>query len=66
MRARAHNDDAAVRQSVNEKHQRYPDHRYPGVSLVPFVLACGGRPSEEVEALVRYWGSARKMQPRGQ
>ena len=58
MRARAHRDGVAARQSVNEKRVRYPAERVPGASLVPFVVECVGRASDEAAALVRYWGSA--------
>jgi hypothetical protein len=57
MRARANRDGAAARQSVNEKHNRYPSAAVPGSSLAAFVLECGGRPADETAALVRYWGS---------
>ena len=57
MRARARRDGAAASAGAADKRLRYPEGRAPG-ALVPFVVECGGRPSDEAAAWMRALGAA--------
>jgi len=50
---RAQEDGRAARQAVGRKRSRYPPHKVPGVSLVPFAFEGLGRLSDEARGFLR-------------
>jgi hypothetical protein len=52
-RARSNKDGLAAAQAVDKKRTRYPPE---GIELVPAALESGGRPADELVALIRSYG----------